>query len=153
MKDREPFCQLGERLAQGRREARLKQDEAAERMGVTRETLSRWERGVHEPGSMHFIALANIYSVSLDWLAGRTACKCTFKPGHTLVDLTVVEQLREAERNGHMPADMQPIMRGPGYDYAWDIPEDHQIIDRRAAKRLQTDMDEIAEQLRNRSHE
>lgn len=151
MKDRGPFSELGERLTQGRREARLKQGEVAERMGVTRDTLSRWERGVHEPGFTHFTALAEIYSVSLDWLAGRTQCKSTLKPGHTLVDLTVIHQLREAEKNGHTLVDMKPITRAPGYDYAWDIPENHQIIDRRAAKQLQEDMDDIAEQLRSGS--
>ena len=65
----------------------------------------------------------------------------------------MVEQLRESKRNGYTLEDMRSIMRAPGYDYAWDIPENHQIIDRRAAKQLQEDMNEIAEQLRNGSHE
>ena len=56
---------LGERIAQLRREAGLSQEGLAERMGVSRQAVSKWENGSSEPSTANLLALAKLYGVDL----------------------------------------------------------------------------------------
>ena len=47
--------------------------ELAERLGVSRQAVSRWESGDTTPTMDKLKALAKLYGVSLDWLFGDTA--------------------------------------------------------------------------------
>ena len=60
---------LRRRLRASRLLADLEQDEIAERIGVSRGTVSNWERGRSEPGATFFVRWAHATGVSLDWLA------------------------------------------------------------------------------------
>lgn len=51
--------------------AKLSQREVAERLGVTPETVSRWESGKGAPGPAELSKLADILNVSADFLLGR----------------------------------------------------------------------------------
>lgn len=57
-------------LADARRASGLKQEEVAERLGVTRQAVSKWERGESAPETDNLIALARLYDMSLDELLG-----------------------------------------------------------------------------------
>lgn len=61
---------LKERLVQLREENGIAQIELAERLHVTRQTVSRWEGGKTEPDVDTLIAIAKIFGVSLDYLCG-----------------------------------------------------------------------------------
>ena len=54
------------RLANRRKEAGLSQEALAERLGVTRQAVSKWERSESSPDTDNLIALARLYGVSLD---------------------------------------------------------------------------------------
>ena len=60
--------EIAERLAKRRREAGLSQEALAERLGVTRQAVSKWERSESSPDTDNLIALARLYGVSLDEL-------------------------------------------------------------------------------------
>jgi HTH-type transcriptional regulator/antitoxin HipB len=60
--------EIAERLAQRRREAGYSQEALAERLGVTRQAVSKWERSESSPDTDNLIALARLYQVSLDEL-------------------------------------------------------------------------------------
>jgi HTH-type transcriptional regulator/antitoxin HipB len=60
--------EIAERLAQRRREAGYSQEALAERLGVTRQAVSKWERSESSPDTDNLIALARLYGVSLDEL-------------------------------------------------------------------------------------
>ncbi|MDR0459657.1 MAG: helix-turn-helix domain-containing protein [Coriobacteriales bacterium] len=60
--------EIAERLAKRRREAGLSQETLAERLGVTRQAVSKWERSESSPDTDNLIALARLYDVSLDEL-------------------------------------------------------------------------------------
>ncbi len=49
---------------------RLSQDEAANAIGVGRNTVSRWEKGSTEPKLSDLIKMSEVYGVSLDRLCG-----------------------------------------------------------------------------------
>ena len=64
---------LREKLIASRNKAGLSQMELAERLGVSRQAVSRWESGDTTPTMDKLKALAKLYGVSLDWLFGDTA--------------------------------------------------------------------------------
>ena len=59
---------IGEVLKQARASSDLSQEEAAEKVGVSRQTMSSWENGKSYPDIASVIALSDAYSVSLDSL-------------------------------------------------------------------------------------
>lgn len=56
------------RLYELRKEKGLSQEELAEKLGVSRQAVSKWERSEASPDTDNLIALAKIYSLSLDEL-------------------------------------------------------------------------------------
>lgn len=64
--------QTADRLVQFRREAGFSQEELATRLGVSRQAVSKWERAESSPDTDNLLALARLYSVSLDELVGHT---------------------------------------------------------------------------------
>ncbi|EOH75028.1 helix-turn-helix domain-containing protein [Enterococcus malodoratus] len=59
---------VGQRLKQRRNELHLKQDYVAEKLGITRQTMSNWENGRSYPDIERIIRLSEIYDLSLDEL-------------------------------------------------------------------------------------
>ena len=64
---------LREKLIVSRNKAGLSQMELADRLGVSRQAVSRWESGDTTPTMDKLKSLAKIYGVSLDWLCSDTA--------------------------------------------------------------------------------
>lgn len=64
---------LREKLIVSRNKAGLSQMELADRLGVSRQAVSRWESGDTTPTVDKLKSLAKIYGVSLDWLCSDAA--------------------------------------------------------------------------------
>lgn len=62
---------FGELLMKRRRELNMTQDELAEKLSVSRQSVSRWENGECMPDSEKLIRLSDVLGVSLDELAGH----------------------------------------------------------------------------------
>lgn len=60
--------EIANRLVALRRDGRLSQEELAARLGVSRQAVSKWERGESSPDMDNLIALARLYGISLDML-------------------------------------------------------------------------------------
>lgn len=60
---------MGERLAELRRTGGMSQEELAERLDVSRQAVSKWERGESQPDIGNLIAISELYGVSIDYLA------------------------------------------------------------------------------------
>lgn len=60
---------LGAKLRTLRRQRDLSQDEVADAVGISRSFLAGIENDHDKPGYESFVALADYYGVSLDWLA------------------------------------------------------------------------------------
>lgn len=60
--------ELTERLAQARKARGLSQADAAERLNVSRQAISRWETGVGTPSLDSLIQMSQLYEVSLNEL-------------------------------------------------------------------------------------
>ena len=60
--------EIGKKLKNARIEAGLTQEKAAEKINVSRQTISNWENEKSYPDIISVIALSELYSVSLDEL-------------------------------------------------------------------------------------
>ena len=60
--------EIADRLVALRRAHGYSQEELATRLGVSRQAVSKWERAESSPDTDNLIALARLYSVSLDEL-------------------------------------------------------------------------------------
>ena len=60
------------RLKDLRLQCDLTQLELADKIGVNKQTISQYERGVREPGFSRLEALCDYFGVSADYLLGRT---------------------------------------------------------------------------------
>jgi transcriptional regulator with XRE-family HTH domain len=69
LEDLEILC---ERLKQLREEKDVSLEEVARVTGISKSLMSRYERGLVEPGLKALSKLVKYYNVSLDWLFGFT---------------------------------------------------------------------------------
>ena len=60
--------EIANRLVERRKAAGLSQEELAEKLGVSRQAVSKWERGEASPDTDNLIALARLYNISIDEL-------------------------------------------------------------------------------------
>ena len=84
-----------------RLEAKLTQQDMSEKLGVSRPTYTYWEKGERTPPLETLLILANIFSVSLDYLLGNSNCR--MKPNEEDCELgtlfeSLVENMTEEER-------------------------------------------------------
>lgn len=67
---------LDKKLVQLREERSLTQFEVAERINVSRQAVSKWERGTSIPSMDSLLSLSKLYGVSIDYLIDE-ACSTT----------------------------------------------------------------------------
>ena len=107
--NRDSAGSLGERLVELRKKHGYSQQEIADRLSVTRQTISNWECGQGAPALDKAAELAVIFEVSLDELAGLAGERK--EPGSDLHILKKLEgrrcQLEFAEENA-----MDAVMDG-----------------------------------------
>ena len=93
--------QFSEKLSQLRRKAGLSQEQLADRLGVTRQSVSKWESGTAVPELGKLIALSELFEVSVDYL---------------VKDWVEEEAGANAERLEETVADLARYMKGYTYD-------------------------------------
>lgn len=59
-------------MAKLRKELNMSQAELAEKLGVSQQTISKYERGTREPDNETLVKLAGIFNCSVDYLLGKT---------------------------------------------------------------------------------
>lgn len=63
---------LADRLVKLRKEHKLSQEALAEKLGLSRQSISKWERAEASPDTDNLIALAEVYGITLDQLIGNS---------------------------------------------------------------------------------
>ena len=69
--------EIGPKLREARLRAALTQEQAARQIGVTRQSLSNWERGRTYPDIVSVIRMSDLYGISLDALLKGDATMIT----------------------------------------------------------------------------
>ena len=64
--------EIANRLFELRKQKNLSQEELAEKIGVSRQAVSKWERAESSPDTDNLIQLARLYEISLDKLLSTT---------------------------------------------------------------------------------
>lgn len=64
---------LGNKLYELRKKSGLSQEAFAEKLGVSRQAVSKWECGASLPDTDNLITISNLYGVSLDELVGKVS--------------------------------------------------------------------------------
>ncbi len=59
---------LGEALKENRIKCKMTQEFVAETLGVSRQSVSKWESGISDPNTSNLIALAKLYGISAEEL-------------------------------------------------------------------------------------
>ena len=77
--------EIADRLVKLRKKSGLSQEELADKLGISRQSVSKWERAEASPDTDNLICLAKIYGVSLDELLSTDED----------VDTIVKEQVKE----------------------------------------------------------
>ena len=57
---------IGSRIQEYRKKAELSQEEFADKIGVSRQAVSKWESGASDPSTSNLLALAKLYGVSAE---------------------------------------------------------------------------------------
>ena len=78
---------LGERLFKLRRDKRLSQEEVAEKLNVTRQTISKWETDQSMPDFDKVVPLCELYGITPDELFIELKGKENFQNNELVIDL------------------------------------------------------------------
>ena len=68
------FMEFAEKFLKLRKSAGLSQQEAAKKLGVSRQAVSRWERGTALPDSLNILGICTVFGVSADYLVNDDVC-------------------------------------------------------------------------------
>ena len=71
--------ELGNQIYERRKKANLSQEQLAEKVGVSRQTISKWELGETAPDIKQAQVLSQVFSVSLDELTGNDTKEVIYK--------------------------------------------------------------------------
>ena len=121
---------IGQNIRTLRRSRDMTQDELADKLGVTFQTVSRWENGGSYPDIEFLPAIADIFEVTVDHLLGsdtemrREQLKeLTSRLGQAVTERkndTVIELLREFRRDLRRYADLTTELH-----YAWNTLQEY----------------------------
>ena len=59
---------IGTKIKEARMEAQLTQEQVADELGISRQTMSNWENNKTYPDIVSVIKMSDLYKVSLDYL-------------------------------------------------------------------------------------
>ena len=76
---------VGDRISALRKERKLSQSQLADFLGVSRQVVSKWEKGQSSPDTMNLIQLAEVLDTEVEYLA--TGRKPVYQPAPIVVNL------------------------------------------------------------------
>lgn len=103
---------VGQRIAQKRKEQNLSQEALGERLGVSRQSIYKWESDAALPEIDKLIALSRLYGVSVGWLLGvePMPSEPAESPAEDPAELTE-QQLKMVQEiaNQYLAARLEPV--------------------------------------------
>lgn len=96
---------VADRIKFLRERIQLTQTELAKRLGITRSSVNAWEMGISTPSTQYIVELAEIFSVSTDYLLNVNATATVSVSGLTESDVLLVYELITHLRNKNLEKD------------------------------------------------
>lgn len=103
---------VGKKIMKLRKEQGFSRDNFAEKIGIPSTTLRNYELGVHEPGHMFIIQMAQRFSVSTDYLLGLSEDRVPRYPTDeddttvSEVEMAMVRAYRRLDAHGKRLVDL-----------------------------------------------
>lgn len=94
----------------------------AERLGRSQNAIHKWEQGVTEPRAADIAGICDVFSVSADWVLGRTDSQTGIAAGQWLLDLEAVES------------------PDTGRPWAIEVPRKHRLVDHTEKERIKAEV-------------
>lgn len=101
------YVNLGERILTLRQERGISQADLASRLDVSRQAVSKWEKGQSSPDTVKLIQLAELFDVEVEYLATG------IKPQPKSVVLNVVETVERVEEKIVVKEVIRHVKRKP----------------------------------------
>lgn len=101
---------LADRLVELRKEHKLSQEALAEKLGLSRQSISKWERAEASPDTDNLIALAEVYGITLDQLLGNDEPKAEPQPQPKPQPQSVKKELSEKQIKGKQNLKKVPLL-------------------------------------------
>ena len=101
------YLSLGERILSLRQERNISQADLAQRLDVSRQAVSKWEKGRSSPDTVKLIQLAELLDVEVEYLATG------IKPEPKSVVLNVVETVERVEEKVVVKEIIRHVRRKP----------------------------------------
>lgn len=101
------YLNLGERIVSLRQERGISQAELAKRLEVSRQAVSKWEKGQSSPDTVKLIQLAELFNIEVEYLATG------IKPEPKSVVLNVVQTVERVEEKVVVKEVIRHIPRKP----------------------------------------
>ena len=101
------YLNLGERILTLRQERNISQADLARRLDVSRQAVSKWEKGQSSPDTVKLIQLAELFDVEVEYLATG------IKPEPKSVVLDVVETVERVEEKVVVKEVIRHVKRKP----------------------------------------
>lgn len=98
---------IGQRISELRKYNALSQEYVAERLGVTRQAVSKWETDLSAPDTYNLIALAELFGVSVEYIATG---KQTEQPRPPETQQTKLQQSEVPQTPVHSKIGVQKII-------------------------------------------
>lgn len=92
------MVEFGERIYNLRKKSGLSQEEFADKLGVSRQAVSKWETGQSVPDSEKAAAIGAFFGVSLDWLINGVDAPSTAQEEPLCVEPVVAVEEQPAEQ-------------------------------------------------------
>jgi transcriptional regulator with XRE-family HTH domain len=96
---------LAERMKATRKAKKKTQDEVADAIGVSKYTVSDWERGLKQPGILNILNYCNFLGITLDELLGmekRQIFSVEFTEEERNVILSLFDECQRESENSHL---------------------------------------------------
>lgn len=96
---------IGERIAERREDLGLKQYQVAERIGVTKTTMSKYENNINIPNADILARLAVVLNTSADYLCGITGDSAPLGEKWVCtdsVDKLLIQYIRQLDRDNQL---------------------------------------------------
>lgn len=89
---------LPEKIQRERKKMGLSQEKLAEKIGVSRQAITKWENGLASPELEKIVSLSECFKVSTDYLLKDNIILLENVPGLAPTSLLLLEQLRTIDR-------------------------------------------------------
>ena len=98
-------CKIGEKIRLLRTKNKMTQEQLADRLGISYQSVSRWENGITYPDIEILPAIAKHFAVSLDYLLGQDDAEK--KPTSMVADFQKIPEALALALEGRQ---IQPVL-------------------------------------------